>query len=218
MNLSGKIHLGISYAIKLSFVAAIGTAIYKQEWLILFVSSLALFLSFLPAIIRRRYRLILPIELELTFMVFIYSSIFLGEFNDYYQKFWWWDLMLHAIAGIALGFIGFILLYVLYSKNLITASPFLIALFSFSFAVALGALWEIFEYIMDGIFGFNMLKSGLVDTIWDLIVDCTGALLASISGYFYVKYNKGRLFERLISRFVKGNQWLFDKKAETRNV
>ncbi|MDZ7684118.1 MAG: hypothetical protein U5O39_03165 [Gammaproteobacteria bacterium] len=62
-------------------------------------------------------------------------------------------------------------------------------MFSFMFAVGVGALWEIFEFAMDSIFGLDMQKamlgdpSGLTDTMWDLILDALGALTISTIGY-----------------------------------
>jgi hypothetical protein len=62
---------------------------------------------------------------------------------------------------------------------------------------------------MDSLFGLNMQKSGLRDTMWDLIVDALGALVVSILGYLYLKgYIKlfERLDRRLIKRSVKSTQ------------
>ena len=50
----------------------------------------------------------------------------------------------------------------------------------------MGALWEILEFAIDQTFGTTMQKSGLVDTMWDLIVDGLGALTISILGYGYL--------------------------------
>jgi uncharacterized membrane protein YjdF len=60
-------------------------------------------------------------------------------------------------------------------------NPGFVALFAFVFAIALGTLWEIFEFAMDQIFGLEMQKpmfgdpSGLTDTMWDMIVNAIGA-------------------------------------------
>jgi hypothetical protein len=43
---------------------------------------------------------------------------------------------------------------------------------------------------MDNTFGFNMQKSGLRDTMWDLIVDTGGAFISAFSGYLYLRYQK----------------------------
>ena len=73
-----------------------------------------------------------------------------------------------------------------------------------SFALAVGSLWEILEFITDGLFGLNsqqfMEGSGtfdtsvplvgheaLRDTMEDLMLDFAGSLLVSVIGYFDLK-------------------------------
>jgi uncharacterized membrane protein YjdF len=96
--------------------------------------------------------------------------------------------------------------------------PGFVAIFAFMFAVGIGALWEIFEFSMDSLFGMDMQKemrgdpSGLTDTMWDLIVDILGALVISILGYGYVKTARNESFlERWIKAFVKSNPRLFKR-------
>jgi hypothetical protein len=81
-------------------------------------------------------------------------------------------------------------------------------LFSFCFALAIGALWEIYEFAMDSIFGLNMQKSGLVDTMWDLVVDAGGAFVASLIGYFYIKLDRGPLIKRILRKLLEKNPGL----------
>ena len=62
-------------------------------------------------------------------------------------------------------------------------SPVFIAVFAFCFALAMGAVWEIYEFTMDSVFGTNMQKymldngtaligqAALQDTMKDIIVD-----------------------------------------------
>ena len=96
------------------------------------------------------------------------------------------------------------MLFILYNTNKIKAEPFTIAIFSFSFALAIGTIWEIFEFGIDNFFGLNMQKSGLVDTMWDLIVNSFGALFTSIIGFIYLKGGKTYLFDKLLKRFIIG--------------
>jgi len=182
-----------------------------KEWTPLYTSTLTLFLTFLPAIFERNYKISLPAEFEIIIIIFIYASIFLGEVRGYYTKIWWWDIFLHTFSGLILGFIGFIILYVLYDKNFIKARPLILVIFSFSFALAIGAIWEIFEFAIDSIFGLNMQKSGLVDTMWDLIVDALGAFIISLAGYHYLKKVETPLFRRLIRRISRANPDYFDE-------
>ncbi|MFT5142204.1 MAG: hypothetical protein ACI80V_001748 [Rhodothermales bacterium] len=89
-------------------------------------------------------------------------------------------------------------------------SPEFVALFAFMFSVGCGALWEIFEFGMDATFEMNMQKSGLVDTMWDLIVDAIGAGAIAVMGYRYLMTAGNTSFlEKWIASFVKANPRLF---------
>lgn len=80
--------------------------------------------------------------------------------------------------------------------------------FSFCFALALGAFWEIFEFVIDGLFGFSMQKNGLIDTMWDLIVDTLGALIAAVSGYLYIRYRRrgAGIFQHYLNSYLSENK------------
>ena len=182
---------------------------YHQRWSLLFATFLVLLFSYFPSFIERKYDIFLPIEYEFLMVLFIYVSLFLGSVHSYYTRIWWWDILLHVSSGLVLGFCGFLLLYVLYYKNKITSKPFWLVFFSFCFALALGTLWEIFEFSMDQSFGLNMQKSGLIDTMWDLIVDALGAFVTSLLGYFYIQGKKTPLFHRLLQKFEKRNPRFF---------
>jgi hypothetical protein len=56
---------------------------------------------------------------------------------------------------------------------------------------------------MDWFVGTNMQKSGLVDTMTDLIINSFGALAAAIIGYFYVKNGDSQLGQRLLQRIAE---------------
>lgn len=60
-------------------------------------------------------------------------------------------------------------------------------------AMTVGVLWELFEFAMDTLFGFNMMKSGLPDTMGDFIVNTLGAALAALAGVIYLLGSAGRL-------------------------
>jgi hypothetical protein len=66
-------------------------------------------------------------------------------------------------------------------------------------AVSVGTIWEVFEFLADQYLGLNMQKSGLVDTMTDLMINATGAALAALLGYFYVR-DQDSLFARRVLR------------------
>lgn len=203
-----KIDITLAYLLSFSLIVAIARSVWVGNWEVLFISAVTLVLFYLPAAIEKQLHIHLPVEMQFVIVLFIYASVFLGEVKGYYTAFWWWDIVLHTGSGLALGFAGFIILFSLYTGNKVEASPILLAMFSFCFAVAIGAVWEIFEYAMDRTFGLNMQKSGLTDTMWDLIVDSVGALLASILGFIYIKGGKTYYFEYMLRKFIKENPQL----------
>ncbi len=191
--------------LRLSLIAAIFISVFYSSWYNLLISFATLLLTFFPVWLEKKYRINIPLDFEFVIIFFVYASLFLGEIGKFYDRFWWWDIFLHSTSAIALGCVGFIILFFLLKAKRITSYPGWTALFSFCFALSIGALWEIFEFSIDRIFGFNMQKSGLTDTMWDLIVDFFGALLTSLSGYAYMKGSQRSFFVRLIKMFLKNN-------------
>jgi hypothetical protein len=192
---------------QIAFVGAFIFAFIEKAWLPMFISFTALLLVWVPRLIEKKIKHYIPLEFELLLNIFIYASLFLGEIRGFYTRFWWWDIVLHTSSGIAIGFIGFLVMYSLYQREKLNVKPALIAIFSFCFALALGTIWEIFEFWVDSTFGTNMQKSGLVDTMWDLIVDASGALLVSVSGYFYLtkKWKGIGLFDHYVGAYLEKN-------------
>lgn len=204
--LADRVQAVLSVVIKLSLFAALAAAIAELQWTVAFVSAAALLVTLLPWYLARSYHLRVPTGFEFVLVLFVYATLFLGEVHGFYTRFWWWDLVLHGGASIAIGFVGFLVLYALYRDGRFKAHPSLIAFLSFSVALAIGAAWEIFEFAADSLFGFTMQK-GLADTMWDIVVDTVGALIASISGYIYLRYKSrglGIFRYYLESYFVSG--------------
>jgi hypothetical protein len=135
--------------------------------------------------------------------IFLYASFALGEARDFYEKIWWWDLALHGTSALVIGVIGFLSIYVFYMTRRISIAPGWIAMITFALAVSLGTLWEIFEFLVDWYFGMNMQKSGLTDTMTDLMINAGGAALAAISGYLYVRDEDSQLGRRIIKAYAK---------------
>ncbi|MBI5414711.1 hypothetical protein HZA38_04315 [Candidatus Peregrinibacteria bacterium] len=212
MDIADKIQLRISYIIRVALLIAFFFAIFTGHWLNIFLAGTAFYFSFLPAIIEKNYKVSLPTELEFLCVIFIFCSLYLGEIQDYYVRFWWWDIVVHGSSGVLLGILGFLLVYILNKEKStrIHMDTIFIGIFSFVFAVAIGALWEIFEFGVDNIFGANMQRASLEDTMWDLILDSLGAFLASLGGYYYLKGGENHFFNRIFRKFIEKNPKIFD--------
>jgi VanZ family protein len=197
-----RVELAIALALQIGIFVVTVSALFEQQWLGAFTGSVVLFLTFAPAMIERRLRLALPVEFTLITCVFLYASFALGEAGDYYEKVWWWDLALHGLSALTIGIIGFLIIYVFYMTNRIQIAAGWIATIAFALAVAVGTLWEIFEFLMDWFFGMNMQKSGLIDTMTDLMINAIGAAIAALIGYFYVKDEDSLIARRMIRQYA----------------
>ena len=64
---------------------------------------------------------------------------------------------------------------------------------------------------MDKSFGLNMQKSGLDDTMLDLIVDAIGAFVGSTLGWLYLQQRSRGWASGLITEFIARNRHLYRK-------
>lgn len=205
-----KLKIWISIIFKIIIIIAAIYSIYQKAWLNLLISLATFFLIFLPSILEKKLKVDYPEEFEILIILFIFASLFLGEITSFYNRFWWWDLLLHGLSGLIIATFALSLVYILNRERKIKLNPCFIVIFSFSFALALGSLWEIFEFEMDNIFGLNMQKSGLVDTMWDLILDSIGALIISVIGFLYLK-GKLKFLQKIEKEFTDANKILFGR-------
>lgn len=186
-------------------------ALFVRNWPLAFVSLATLLLSMAPVLVARWAQIHIPPSFIAAIVIFIGSTLFLGEVFDFYNRFWWWDVAMHAGSAVGFGLIGFVLVFMMFQGDRYAAPHYAIAFFAFCFALAIGSIWEIFEFAMDQLFGLNMQKSGLVDTMGDLIMNALGALIGAGSGWAYLKW-QGRIgLGHLIEDFVARNPRFFKR-------
>ena len=118
---------------------------------------------------------------------------------------------MHGFSAIGFGLVGFIFAFALFEGDRYAAPAWAITFISICFAIAIGVVWEIFEYFMDQSFGLNMQKSGLHDTMWDLIADLIGGTIGAFSGYGYLKGREKGGLPKLIAEFIRLNRSIFKK-------
>jgi hypothetical protein len=189
-------------------------ALWERQWPLAFVALLTLGLTLLPSPLFRRFGIQLPRSFLIGIVAFIFATIFLGEAFDFYNRYWWWDVVLHAGSALGFGLLGFLFVFTLFEGDRFAAPAWALALIAFCMAVTIGTLWEIFEFGMDRIFGLNMQKSGLVDTMGDLIVDVIGAAIGALAGFFYLKGRRFAGFPSLLDQFIRRNRRFFRKRRE----
>ena len=198
----------------IDLIVVVSEGLWLSGFLILTIALLIL----LVTVFSDRLAVQIPAEFQVLALVFVFSALFLGEVRSYYTRIWWWDIALHSTSGLLMGILGFLLVYVLNASEKIAFSmtPRFVAFFAFMFAVAVGAIWEIFEYSMDVLFGANMQKamfndpSGLTDTMWDMIVNAIGAAFISILGWWYLIRDRRSFIDIWIHKFIQRNPSWFE--------
>lgn len=189
-------------------------ALAQARWSLAFVTLATLGLSLVPVFVARWAEIRVPPGFITAVVLFVGGTLFLGEVFDFYERFWWWDIAMHGGSAIGFGLIGFVLVFMMFQGDRFAAPHFAIAFFAFCFAATIGVVWEVFEFSMDQFFGLNMQKSGLLDTMGDLIVDMIGAGLGAASGYAYLKGLQHGGLTGIIDEFVRRNPRFFSKKSK----
>lgn len=151
-------------------------------------ASLLVALPFLLAFAAHKKNILLPPGFLLVCSTFFFSAIYLGEINNFYNRFWWYDLLLHLVFGC---YASLVFLYgslnIIHKQENTPCRRF--ALFksvsSFCFALSLGTLWELFEFTGDYLFHTGMVKGGLEDSSTDLLALVFSAFITCV--YIYRK-------------------------------
>jgi hypothetical protein len=191
--------MGKSYGIYLAyfFQALIALnaayAFFIGEYHEMFTAILMFAMTMIPFIVAQRLNIHLP------WFVFFLIALSLwfhtaGYIQGYYLTYYpYYDKVVHLVSGTAvalLGFIGVIFVDKIMKMNL---RPVFILFFTIIFGVALGAFWEMYEFLVDMIFGGNLagpMQISLNDTMLDMIFTLAGSVIVALIGIFWFKHHR----------------------------
>ena len=195
-NKHSKLTIGIAVLFEIILITtAIFKIILKQfEGLFLFPGAIVcIILPFIVTHIANKKKIVLPSSFEFISLLFILLALYFGEINKLYTIFAWWDLFLHGMFGSYAVIIALHLAQgVILKEKDVTEKRFIIftLIFAFSFAITLGTLWEIFEFLADYFFYADMVNGGLQDTATDLLIKIFCAFITSVVWYYSKTKNK----------------------------
>lgn len=201
----------LTWGIWLALLIMAVDALIARQFVTAFVALATLGVSLAPVVVARWAAIHVPPSFMLMVVAFVGGTLFLGEVYDFYDRFWWWDIAMHGASALGFGLIGFVLVFMMFQGDRFAAPHAAVAVFAFCFALAIGAGWEVFEYATDRVFGTNMQKSGLDDTMGDLITDVVGAAVGAFAGWAYLKGRQAAGLQRLIEEFVEHNPRFFSR-------
>lgn len=159
-----------------------------------------------PFVMNKLFKLQIPTFLCVTFWFFLFCSVFLGEVASFYYIVPHWDDFLHLLSSCMTGLLGYMIFAMFFKGKNADIPRGGAVIFALCFSMAIGALWEIYEFSFDGLLKLNMQKYAfedgveklgrlaLIDTMKDIIVDTSGAVLSSLYGYFSLKHKKGFVY------------------------
>lgn len=152
--------------------------------------TIALSITFLPAVLERRYDFPLDpwLGLWITLAVFLHS---LGSAWLYVQI-GWWDHLTHATSASLVAGVGYTFARAvdIHSDEIYFPHRFFFA-YVLVVVLSFGVVWELMEFLLDvtaAATGIEMPLSqhGLDDTVRDLMFNSVGALLTAALGQAYL--------------------------------
>jgi len=189
-NKNSKLAIGIAVLFEIILITTSMLSIASRQWNNLTLSLLAIVCIILPFIITRIANIkniVLLSSFQLISLLFILLAQYFGQIKKFYLIFSWWDLLLHAIFGSYAVLIALHLIQgIIIKEKEVTKERFTIftLIFAFSFSIALGTLWEMFEFVGDYLFKTTMVKGGLEDIASDLLIKILSAFITSIICYY----------------------------------
>lgn len=204
------------------FIQTRGTEKQAEHFLRLVQVGFGLVALLFPSLLRKHTRILLPQRITFIYAVFLYLALLLGSLGGFYDTVAEWDTLQHALSSALFGVLGFSVIANLQEGGVqrLNLTPVLSSLFSFCLATTIGVLWEFYEFFADSVMGQNTQRtatiegvpligqSALLDTMGDLIVNCTAAAIVAVLGYFALK-SSGNWLEAYLITFeteIKNNE------------
>lgn len=191
-----KIYSVILKLIRIIFILCIIKNIFIKNYFIALVALSGILLTLSPFIISKILNHDLSCHIKIFIILFIFIALYLGSIHNFYS-FKCFDTFLHFSSGVMLSFIADNWISIEYKKTDIKKfSLFFTNVFTISFAVFCGVVWEIYEFSMDTFFNLDMQRIKAFkfsDTMIDLIADLSGALLFILIKYIYNKKKRKNL-------------------------
>ena len=179
-----------SYILRIVLIIFLAISIWRRDWLWVIGCAFVILISFTPTILKHDFNITLPWVLDFMISIVIFLHVG-GVILKLYSVIPGYDTITHFVASILVGFLAFIIIYILdqYWEGLhmdVYAMAFLVVIF----AMAMGVVWELFEWGIDLAFGTHE-QWGLQDTMKDLLVDTLAGIVIAVIGVKLVK--KGEL-------------------------
>ncbi len=203
---SGRMQASFSTIVKIILIFSIFYSTYYHLWHILFANILLLILMFMPYFMRKSYEIHIPKVFEFLFLIFVLLTFFLGDVRG---------VIIQVVFGIAMGFIGFTVMLILFSNSKFKTNYLLTIIFSFSLSLTLALIAEMIKYYLKLYLDYTNINADYPHTMLNLSLVAIGTLISSIFGYIYMKGYKVELMKEMVSEFKHKNPNLFVQRSDS---
>ncbi|MGQ4555452.1 hypothetical protein [Halobellus sp. GM3] len=195
----------IARAMQLVLIGLVGYGLLAGQPKAVMNGTVALCITFFPAILERRYDLTLDpwLGLWITTAVFLHT---LGS-AGLYGQIGWWDHLTHATSASLIAGAGYTTARAI---DLHVEEIHLPTRFSFAYilvvVLAFGVLWELFEFGLDVValetnLTMPLAQHGLDDTVRDVIFNSIGAIVVAVVGQVHLS----GVAETVLERFTQSD-------------
>lgn len=170
----------------LAMIWVIPASLWRGDWPLAIMATVAVAVALLPAVLQHNYRIVLPWFLVFLVVLQLHLHTFWGVWLRFYDSHWFWDKLLHLKGTMLVSLVGFLAAYAIHLCGHVRLTWPILGLFTVVFGNALGAWWEIVEFVVDKTLKKNT-QYGLDNTMIDLINNLLGSLIAAGLGGVYLK-------------------------------
>ncbi len=181
-----KIGIYLAYLMQMLIVVYAVYSVYTRDYFWAIWGLFALILTLTPLMLKRKFHVTLPWELNFLIVLSLYLSVS-GNVQGWYYLFYpFYDKVAHLVSSITIAVLGFVAAVIMDRYTEIKMNRPMIVFFIIIFTMAIGSFWEITEFVSDNLFG-TQLQPGLRDTMYDLIFDLAGGTIIGVLGDVYLK-------------------------------
>jgi hypothetical protein len=177
---------------------------WEGQWVMAAFCVIAMLVAIAPTVVVRTSNLTWPLEIEVALLWLLLTDLTLGYVLDLYTRVMWFDKALHLSSSSVVGFVAFMAVYAAHVVRQARPHPVLDGFAILIATLGFGALWEIGEFSVDRLLGFHSqgspTMSPLIDTMWDLILDGCGGVIAAILGALYI--HRSQRSRQRVARFA----------------
>ncbi len=209
---TGRVLGGISWG-GVAVIACWGAL--RGDWQLASVSAACMGLALLPKAYTAASDMVFPTGVCTGILIFNAAALLAGELGGLYTTSFWWDVGLHTTAGAVLAVMGMALGMTATGGARPAKVPLrVLAILAVGFAMMVGAMWELFEFSIDALFGTHAQRSGLPDTMGDELSNLIGAVVGAVAGHARIARGARWPLAGLLGRFMAANPALYPDLEE----